>query len=112
MDSVSLLTLIVVVLPLAILILLSRKPTLFMTIAISKNPGLIHQECGGGVTLTTDTVARKNTVFCAGCHARAEFDLIYEKLFGFALEDRKQRYITIRRYRDSTVKGRILLTAP
>lgn len=83
-----------------------------MTIVVKQNPGLRHQECDGGtVTLVTDKTTRKNTVSCSRCGAHAEFDLIYERLFNYILEDGKRRRVTIRRYRDRPIKGRILLTA-
>lgn len=85
-----------------------------MTIVVKRNPGLRHQECdGGAVTLETDRTKRKNIVSCSRCGATAEFDLIYERLFGYTLEDGKQRNITIRRYRDRPIKGCIhLVTEP
>jgi len=84
----------------------------YMTIVVKKNPGLKHSDCNGGsITLTIDRKARKSTVSCARCGAKAEFDPIYERLIGYTMEDGKHRTITIHRYRDKPVKGRILLIA-
>lgn len=83
-----------------------------MTIMVKKNPGLKHHECGGGsVTLITDRETRKNTASCSRCGSTAEFDLIYEKLFDFIIDDGKPRKIPVRRYRDKPVKKHLVLTA-
>lgn len=94
-----------------IALMLRNKNTPHMTIMYQKNPGLTHIECGGSVTLNTDKNARKNILTCSRCGATVEFDLIYEKVFGFIAEDGKQRSIPIRRYRDKSVKGIIHLAA-
>lgn len=96
---------------LMIVLILRKKNTPHMTIMFQKNPGLTHEGCDGSVTLVTDKDARKNIVACVRCGAQAEFDLIYEKLFGFIADDGKQRSIPIRRYRDEPVKGIIHLAA-
>lgn len=90
--------------------LFQRDP--YMTIIVEKDPGLKHAECDlGSLTLTTDKEARKNTVSCARCGAKAEFNPFYERLIGYTLEDGRQRLLTIHRYRDKPVKGCIRLIA-
>lgn len=94
--------------PLIVLVVISQKSPVLMTIAISRNPGhLTHQECNGGaITLTTERF-RKSTVVCSRCHAHAEFKPIYTQLFDFAKETGKEKKISVVRYRDKNTKGRL-----
>lgn len=79
-----------------------------MTIAMDSNHDhLTHQECDGGAVRLIRHHFRKSTVTCDRCSAEAEFDSIYTQLFRFAKEDGMPRNITIVRWRDTPVKGRI-----
>ncbi|MCR4323299.1 MAG: hypothetical protein NUV61_04410 [Candidatus Azambacteria bacterium] len=89
-----------------------QKPVL-MTIAISKNPGhLTHQECDGGIVTLAKNASRKDTITCSRCAKKAEFEPVYAQLFGFTKEDGKPRNITISRYHDEIVRGRIHIISP